>query len=58
MDEINFYLLWWVSETLSKSLRMDDGIMSMLAILSSPFSLMATEPLVFLPRARIWTKYQ
>lgn len=48
----NYWLLL-ASELLARSLRIAAGIMSMLAILSPPFSLMATEPRVFLLNARI-----
>lgn len=51
---LNNYLLRESPDALSKSFCMDAGIMSMLAILSPFFSLIATAPLVFLPSDRIW----
>lgn len=48
------YVLSGASDTFSKSFHIAAGIMSTLAILSPALSRMATEPRVFLPRARIW----
>lgn len=55
-DVLRNYWLLGSSNALSKSLRMVAGIMSMLAILSPFFSLMATPPLVFRLSDRIWVQ--
>lgn len=53
-----YYLLVLGSDTFFKSFSLAAGIMSMLAIISPCFSLIAAAPLVFLPCVRIYVQQE
>ena len=58
IDYKKYYLLVLASGTFFKSFSLAAGIMSMLAIISPCFSLIATAPLVFLPCVRIYVQQE